>query len=97
MRELPVPPDAATAQQAVELFRGWIVDGQFQCALFPTVWKNDPASWGSFFADAALHVANAIAEATGSDSKAVLKKIVEGFGDEISSSAGEREGGFLDG
>lgn len=68
IRELKLPPDAKTAKQAVELLRGWIIDGHPQYALFPTVWKDDLDSWGRFLADTARHISNAVAEDTGRNS-----------------------------
>jgi len=41
IRELMQPPDAQAAAQAIEVLRGWIIDGQPQYALLPTVWRDD--------------------------------------------------------
>src|SRR5258708_37653753 len=95
-RELMLPPDAETAQQAVEVLRGWIIDGQPQYSLFPTVWKDDLSSWGRFLADTAKHVANAIAEATGDEPEAILQQIVAGFTAEITQPINEHEGQFYE-
>jgi len=79
MRELMVPTDAKSAVQAVELLRGWIIDGQPQYVLFPDVWNDDVASWGRFLADTANHIADAIARDTGRDRQEVFGQIVESF------------------
>jgi hypothetical protein len=95
-RELVIPPDAEGAEQAVELFRGWIIDGGFQCSLFPTVWEDELGSWGQFLADGAIHVSNAIAEKSGRDPRDVLAEIARAFFKEVSEPTGIREGEYLD-
>src|SRR5438445_6672726 len=90
-RELMRPPDAETAQQAVELLRGWIIDGHPQYSLFPTVWKDDLSAWGRFLADTASHIANAIAEDTGGDSNAILTSIITAFIQEVTDPTGKHE------
>jgi len=88
------PPDVDTAQQAVELIRGWIVDGHPQYSLFPTVWKDDLPSWGRFLADTANHLANAIAEDTGSDRQQIMAAIVSAFIQELTEATRTHEGQF---
>jgi Domain of unknown function (DUF5076) len=95
-RELPVPPDAAGAKQAIEVFRGWIIDGGLQCSLFPTVWQKTPEVWGMLLADAARHAANAIAEKTGADSAAVFSTIKAALEDELHDPSDEHEGRFTE-
>jgi len=95
-RELMRLPDAETAEQAVELLRGWIIDGQPQYALLPTVWKDDLPSWGRFLADTARHISNAIAEKTGRDPQEILGAIVAAFGDEVRDPINEHDGQFFD-
>ena len=92
--ELMRPPDADSAEQAIELLRGWIIDGHPQYALFPTLWKNDLPSWGRFLADTARHVSNAIAEDTGRDPNAILAAIITAFTDEIKEPVNQHEGQF---
>jgi Domain of unknown function (DUF5076) len=59
-RPLIEPPDAASAEQAVELIRAWIIDSHLQVSLFPTVWKENAQEWGTLLADVAHHIANAL-------------------------------------
>jgi hypothetical protein len=89
-----VPPDAEAAEQAVELLRGWIIDGQPQYVLFPTAWKDDLPSWGRFLADTARHVTNAIAEETGRDPSEILETIIAAFTSEVCGPINEHEGQF---
>lgn len=95
-QKLPIPPDAKSAGQAVEVFRAWIIDGEFQCVLHPTIWKDNPEVWGSVFADAAIHTANALGEELGTDPQAILKTIVAGFLNEARKTGVIREGEFVD-
>lgn len=97
IRQLMLPPDAETAEQAVELLRGWIIDGQPQYSLFPTVWKNDLDSWGHFLADTAQHISTAIAEETGGNRAEILRAIALAFTREIENSINTHEGEFHDG
>ncbi len=96
LHELMRPPDAENAQQAVEVLRGWIIDGQPQYVLFPTVWKDDLPSWGRFLADTARHITNAISEATGGDPDTTLRAIVLAFASEIGEPVNEHDGQFYD-
>lgn len=96
VHELMRPPDAATAEQAVEILRGWIIDGHPQYSLFPTVWKDDLPSWGRFLADTANHLANAIAENTDRGRQQVLAAIVTAFIQELTDATGTHEGQFHD-
>jgi hypothetical protein len=92
--ELMRPPDLDTAKQAVEVLRGWIIDGHPQYALFPTIWKDDLPSWGRFLADTANHVADAVAEDTGRDRQQVLAAIVSAFVQELTEKSRTHEGQF---
>lgn len=96
MQELPIPPDSQNAEQAVEVFRGWIIDQRLQCSLRPTVWAETPGMWGILLADAANHIANAIAEETGKDSQELLSEISRVFLAENESPTDECEGKFVD-
>lgn len=93
-QELMRPPDVESAQQAVEVLRGWIVDGHPQYSLFPTIWKDDLPSWGRFLADTANHLANAIAEDTGRGRQQILASIVSAFVQELTEELGTHEGQF---
>lgn len=95
-RELPVPPDAEQADQAIEVFRGWIVDGGLQCSLFPTVWKKTPEVWGILLADAARHVADAIAKESGIGSSEIFSAIRNKLVAELEDPSAEHEGQFID-
>ena len=90
------PPDAENAKQAVELLRGWIIDGHPQYMLLPAIWNDDLPSWGRFLADTAAHLANAIAENTGRDRNQILGAIASSFFAEMTNTTATHEGDFLD-
>jgi hypothetical protein len=93
-RELIQPPDVETAKLAVEILRGWIIDGHPQYSLLPSVWEDDLPSWGRFLADTANHLANAIAEDTGRDREQILVAIKTAFLEELTVPTGTHEGQF---
>jgi hypothetical protein len=78
MNELPVPPTASAARQAVEIARVWIVDGRQHVTLNAKAWK-DPAAWGLLLVDLAKHLANAYEQVDGRDADVTLARIKEGF------------------
>lgn len=77
-RELPIPENAATTDDAVELVRVWAAKGGQHVSLATGVW-DDPAAWGLMLVDLAQHVASAYAETTGMERDAVLARIKSGF------------------
>ncbi|CAA6680158.1 MULTISPECIES: DUF5076 domain-containing protein [unclassified Lentimonas] len=75
MRKLPIPPDCHSADQAIELISGWIVDQKLQCSLYPSVFEKNPENWGVLLADAARHISRALEEEAGMDKDEVLSMI----------------------
>ena len=96
MRELPIPPDAKTAEQAIELARGWIVDNKLQCSLFPTIWAETPETWGILLADFAAHIADAIAADSDMSREQVHRIIAKRLVDELALPSAEQTGDFVD-
>src|SRR4051794_9427574 len=74
VHELPIPPDAHTAQLAGEILRGWMVDDRLQCSVLPGAFP-EPFGWGILLADLAHHVADALAGTPGVDRGRVLSDI----------------------
>lgn len=96
MRELSIPPDARTAQESVEVIRSWVIDGEHQCALFPTIWADRSEPWAMLLADVAYHVSEA-ASARGKQTKEeILRSVASRFASEIAEATGEHEGIFID-
>jgi len=95
MDELPVPPEAEIAKEAHELFRGWIVNRRLECVLWPTAFE-DHATWGVLLADAAHHIADALAEDQGVNAERVLREIADAFNQQMSESTRGHHGKFVD-
>ncbi len=95
-RELPIPPDADSAEEAIEILRGWLLDGCLQCSLFPTIWKDDPGTWGVLLADVANHIADAVAEDTGRPRDEVYERLCEVLVGELKSPSAKHEGTFVE-
>jgi hypothetical protein len=75
VRPLPVPPAAETDPEALEMIRGWIIQGGLHISLAAWVWKDEPKTWGRMLAEAAGHLADAIAQDTGARRDLVFAKI----------------------
>jgi hypothetical protein len=75
MRPLPVPPAAETDAEALEMIRGWVIQGRLHISLAAWVWKDEPQTWGRMLAEAAGHLADAIAKDTGARRDVVFAKI----------------------
>lgn len=96
MRELPIPPDAESAGQAVEVARGWIVDNKLQCSLFPTIWADTPEVWGILLADFAAHISDAIAAESDMSREEVHRIISKRLLAELDLPSAEHKGDFVD-
>ncbi len=96
MHELQIPPDAHTAEQAVEVARGWIIDNELQCSLFPSVWADNPEVWGILLADFAAHVSDAIAAETDMSREQVHRIISKKLIEELELPSAEHTGDFVD-
>ena len=95
-RELPIPPDADDAEQAIEVARGWIVDNRLQCSLFPTLWQDTPEVWGILLADFMSHIAQALALETDMTEDELRRIIATRLIEEINAPSAEHEGDFVD-
>ncbi len=95
MHQLSIPPDAHMTDQAVEVFRGWVIDGGLQCSLRASIWGKTPEVWGILLADAARHIANGIAAETGVPSSDVFAAIKARLESELNSPSANHEGEFL--
>jgi Domain of unknown function (DUF5076) len=76
MRPLPHPPAAEHDPDALEMIRGWIIDGKLQIALAAWVWEDEPAQWGRMFAEAVGHLSDAVSQETGRPKDEVRRQIV---------------------
>ena len=75
MKPLPPPDDAIDHDQAVEVLRGWIVDGDLQVSLGFAAFGNHPEIWGQLLAETAVHVADAMSAEGYGDRNAIFEKL----------------------
>lgn len=59
---LPLPPDAISAEEAVEVLRGWIIDGALQVCIAHKALGDRPDVWGQLLAEAVTHIADALSK-----------------------------------
>ena len=78
MRELPVPPQAESDAQSVEMLRVWAAHGQ-QCVALAGTMYDDPAAWGIFLADLVRHIARAYHLTDGADLNRTVERLKMGF------------------
>ncbi len=81
-KEQPIPPDALTNDEAVEVLRAFVVDGGLSISFVRAF--DDPQMWGMVLVDIARHAARAY-EKEGAMSEAdALASITEMFTSELS-------------
>ena len=88
--ELDRPADAATAAEALEVLRVWVIDKHMQCAVNPGVFA-DHGQWGVFLSDLAHHIATALHETHGGDGTAMLAMIIDRFQREMTAQNDARD------
>jgi len=97
MDALPMPPAALRDGHAVELARVWVAEQSLHCSLKFGLYADDDVAretmaWGSFWADLAGHVADALS-AEGMGAKAdLLEAIIVDFNAEVSAPSSRRSG-----
>ena len=83
-QEQPVPPDAITREDAIEVLRAFVVDGGLSISF--TRAFEDPRMWGMLLVDIARHAAR-VYEREGVMSEAeAMERIVEMFEAELSDA-----------
>ncbi len=78
------------------MLRGWVVEGEIEIAIAPWAWKEQPKQWGRLLADAAAHMADAIAKETGKDRSDVYQVIADSVRHYLELPSPNREGDFVD-
>ena len=96
MRKLPIPPNTKNDENSIELIRGWIINQKLECSIFPSVWQDEPETWGILIADIARHVASALEKDTGKNKNEILESIKKTIDKEWNSPWEEYEGDFVD-
>lgn len=97
MRPLPYPPGAEQDPDSIEVLRGWVVRGELEVAIAPWVWQNQVDEWGRLLADAAAHMADAVASESGKDRDAVYRVVADSIRHHLDQPSHNREGDFVDG
>jgi hypothetical protein len=75
MKPLPPPDDAIDHADAVEVLRGWVVDGDLQVSLAFEAFGNSPEVWGQLLAEVASHLADAMSAENYGDRNAIFAKL----------------------
>ncbi len=81
-KEQPIPPDALTRDDAVEVLRAFVVDGGLSISF--TRAFDDPQMWGMLLVDIARHAARVYATEGVMEEADALAAIVEMFEMELS-------------
>ena len=92
--QLPIPPDAISDTESVEIVRAWVVNGGLQCSLKIGIWE-DIRCWGILLADIAKYVADAREKEGGFDTDETIALIREMFNNEIDNATCESEGDYV--
>lgn len=99
MNRRPVPEAALEDPNSVEMFSVWIAGKAMHCSIKVGMYRamgvDEEAAWGRILADAARHVANALAEIESKDPGAVLGKIRSSLERELDSPTSGASGKFV--
>lgn len=79
--EQPIPPDALTSENAVEVLRAFVVDGGLSISF--TRAFDDPSMWGMMLVDIARHAARVYEKEGAMTEAEALARIVEMFDSEL--------------
>jgi hypothetical protein len=91
VRQLPIPGEAASDPNAIELLRVWAAKGKQQVALATGLW-DDPANWGIMLVDLVKHIANAYEQTEGLNRSETVDRIRAGLEAEWSSATDDPTG-----
>ena len=96
MRPLIHPPNAEQDEDSLEVMRAWVIDGELEIAIAPWAWKDQPEQWGRLLADAAAHMADAIAKESDQQRSQIYKLIVQAAQHYFAHPSPDRHGDFVD-
>lgn len=93
--ELPIPPQARSDKNAMEMVRAWIAHEGLHCSLMVDI-KGDQERvfWGILLTDLVRHVADALHGAKGWDKKETIDEIRRVFNAELDDPTAEPSGQF---
>ena len=99
-KEQTIPEAALRDPNAVEMLRVWIAERSLWCSLRVGMHKSrgldEPWAWGVTLADAARHIASALASSEGADPSELLQKIRDSFSVELDKPTSGTVGRFVD-
>ncbi len=77
MKPLSPPDDALEAEVAVEVLRGWVINGDLQVSLAFEAFGNNPEVWGQLLAESAAHIADAMSAENYGDRDQIYSRLQE--------------------
>ena len=103
MRELDIPPGVESDENATEMVRYWLANGEPNVSLLLGMYEDaedcdvdELSAWGNILADIAQHVANGLEQMYGWDFKESVKRLSEHFSKGMGERAPDLEGGFFE-
>ena len=78
------------------MLRGWVVNGQLQITVAAWVWQEQPKEWGRLLADAASHLADAIAAETGKNREEIFATISQSVSHHLQHPPANLVGDFVE-
>jgi len=100
MNELVIPPAAHRDADSLELMRAWVAEKGLHCSLNIGLYDGqrvpEERAWGIILADAARHIANALASSAGRDRDRALREIRRTFEAELDGPTSDVRGGFVE-
>ncbi|HTR65329.1 MAG TPA: DUF5076 domain-containing protein [Terriglobales bacterium] len=80
LKELPIPEEARSDEDARELIRAWAAHRGLHCSLSENSWgDNERQAWGILVADVVRQIANALHETKGLDKAETVREIKRAF------------------
>ncbi len=99
MKELVIPPEAQTDDDSWELLRAWVANKGLHCSLKVGVYEAEGIpegkAWGMILADAARHIADALASLGLRESEAALQELRRNFEAELDKPTSNRSGNLV--
>lgn len=100
MNQRPIPEAALRDEDAVEMLRVWIAERGLHCSIKVGMYREtmnvpEEKAWGTILADAARHIANALASGYSTNAAESLKSIQDSFIKELAIPTSEAKGEFV--
>lgn len=99
MKELVIPPAAQSDADSWELLRVWVADQGLHCSVKVGVYEAEgipeERAWGTILADAARHIADAMAALGLRDAETALAAIRRHFEAELDVVSTKRSGSLV--